>query len=123
MIGQKIDFVVSVAKEFGLHSVGYVGEDVQTAEAIHKALEEHGVAGPFKDGADLMFLDRCYGDNPVVAIAAGWAGVRPGGFLMGTDYSHDERGLSVQRALAEGFNLMTIQIGPAGVWAVRKGAA
>lgn len=121
MIGQKIDFVVSVAKEFDLHAVGYVGDDMRVAEAIHAALEEDGVTGPVDGCVDLMFLDRCWGDDPRAAIAAGWQTVRPGGFLMGTDYTHDEVGLPVQHALEDGFNLMSLQIGPAAVWAVRKG--
>lgn len=120
--GQKTDFVTSVAREFGLHAVGYVGGDEATAKAIHDALQDHGVTGVVDGKADLVFLDECYGDLPQAAIAAGWGMVKVGGFLMGTHYGHDDVGLPVQRALAEGFNLMSIQIGPAGVWAVRKGA-
>ena len=113
------DFIVSICEVFEMKSLAYVGADLEVAEGLPKLIP--GLEGPRPDGkSDIVFLDRCYAEHPKDVIIAGMEMTAPGGFLMGTNYAHDEESLPVQAALADIFNLMMLQVGPGQVWAIRK---
>ena len=118
----RTEFLVSICEVFEMRRVAYVGADPTFAEEIQKLIPN--LEGPSPDTmAQIVFLDRCYGTNPRDVIVAGLSMTAPNGFLMGTDYTHNEEtGLPVQAALTDIFNLMMVQVGPDAVWAVRKAA-
>ena len=121
-MSKRTDFIVSICEVFELKSVAYVGSDPTFLEELLSLLPN--LQGPDANGkADAVFLDRCYANHPRDVISAGVHMTAPNGFLMGTDYTHNEEtGLPVQAALTDIFNLMMVQIGPDSVWAVRKAA-
>lgn len=71
------------------------------------------------DSPDLVFIDALHDYESVKAdIEAWWPRVRPGGVLAGHDWNHQWPG--VERAVAEGFDLMQVGVGPDSVWFVVK---
>lgn len=120
MDGQKTDFPVATMREFGLHTFGYVGRDETFLTEMMTAVGDHPIRGAeVGEKADVVFLD-VYGSDPVAVINAALNQAREGGFVMGSLFDHSEEGIRVQRALADRFNLMGVQVGPCGVWGVRK---
>lgn len=114
------DFVIAVVEQFGIDTFAYVGSDEAFPQEIAERMP--ALKGPEKGKrAGVVFLHACYGDKHKEVIQAGAIAVEPGGFLMGTDYTHNDEGRPVQNALAELFNLMMVQVGPGGIWAIRLG--
>ena len=113
----KSDMLAAVITEFDLHTLAYVGQDPEMEIKLTERLAGRKVEPPGEDLADVIFLDE-YGDNPEGAIAACEQKVKPQGFLMGSKFDH--KNIDVMRAVANCYNLMFVQTGPGGVWAVRK---
>jgi len=114
------DFVIAVAEQFGIDTFAYVGTDEVFPAEVQERMPT--LKGP-ENGkrAGVVFLDDCYGDKPADVIRAGAVAVEPGGFLMGTGFNHSDEGRPVQFALAQLYNLMMVQVGPGGIWAIRLG--
>ena len=104
----KADMLAAVMDEFDLHTVAYIGKDEDFPGALVERLGEREVESPGDEKADCVFLDD-YPEDIVGAIKLAFSKVREGGFLLGSE-----------RGVAECFNLMLCQVGPAGVWCVRK---
>lgn len=83
-------------------------------EAVKQAVE-------LPEKLDLVFIDALH-DYPSVMedIKAWWPLVRVGGALCGHDYNH--KWPSVERAVADSFDLMDVGIGSDSVWFVVKTA-
>jgi len=112
----RTSMLTAVIQEFDLHSVMYVGND----DAFLQELTDNSdrkLESPGDDDADVVFLDE-YGTDPNKAIEIGFGKTKAGGFLMGSKYDHSTK--EVQYSVAEAFNLALVQIGPEGVWCVRK---
>ena len=112
----KADMIAAIIDEFELNTIGYVGTD---GEDFGKALLEKSgrELSPPEGEADICFIDE-YGDDPVGVIGSIFQEVRPGGFICGSGYAHATK--EIMEAVAEIFSLVLVQVGPAGVWAVRK---
>lgn len=113
----KADMLAAVITEFDLHTLAYVGQDEEMEPKLMERLAGRKVEPPGENPADVIFLDE-YGENPVGAIQACEERVANGGFLMGSKFNHQN--VDIMRAVANCYNLMFVQTGPGGVWAVRK---
>lgn len=68
---------------------------------------------------DLIFIDAAHDyDSVMDDIRAWWPMVKEGGMLAGHDFNH--KWPSVQRAVAESFDLLQVGVGPDSVWFVIK---
>lgn len=94
---------------------------ITSAEAAASfSLREHT---ELMDGlyADLIFIDALHDYEHVKQdIGLWWPKVRSGGMLCGHDFNH--KWPSVERAVAESFNLMHIGVAPDSVWFIVKAA-
>jgi len=112
----RTSMLTAVIQEFDLHSVMYIGDDDAFLEELTTTVDRQ-LESPGDDDADVVFLDQ-YGEDPNKAIEIGFGKTKSGGFLMGSKYNHETK--EVQYSVAEAFNLALVQIGPEGVWCVRK---
>ena len=112
----KTDMLAAVIGEFDLTTVAYVGSDEDFPDELLKRLDKE-IEPPGENLADVVYLDD-YGPDRKVAIDACFSKVKEGGFLLGSGFLHKD--VDTMRAVADSFNLMHVQVGPAGTWCVRK---
>lgn len=112
----KADLPAAVIDEFELDTIGYVGKDGESFGNALTERTERKLSQP-EEQADLVFIDD-YGEDPVKIIGACFTQVRTGGFLCGSQYAHSTK--EIMEAVAVLFSLVLVQVGPAGVWCVRK---
>lgn len=110
----KVDMLVAVISEFDLNTVAYLGKDDGFEAALLEKLDKD-ISGPEGDTADVVYIDE-YADQPEAVIQAVFH--KAHGFLMGSKFDHDH--IDVMRAVANLFNLAFVQVGPSGVWCVRR---
>lgn len=71
---------------------------------------------------DCVFIDAAHDQQSVVAdIRRWWPLIRPGGVLVGHDFNH--KWPTVERAVAECFDLMEVGVGTDSVWFVPRNGA
>lgn len=116
----KTDMLAAVITEFGLRTVAYIGSDDDFPDALVQRIGEHEISGPGEGLADAVYLDQ-WGEDPAGDIGIAMTKVKPGGFLFGSEYLHSN--LPVMEAVAQQFNLMYVQVGPAGTWCIQKAQA
>lgn len=95
-----------------------VGEDKERC-TMYRATSKDAATDVPDGGVDLVFIDALHDYESVKEdIALWWPKVRAGGMLAGHDFNHQWPG--VERAVAEGFDLMQVGIAPDSVWFVIK---
>lgn len=114
MSKHKADMLAAVIDEFQLSTVAYIGNDETFGDSLRERTERE-LDGPGDNTADVTYLDD-YGEAPRAAIQVAFE--KSHGFVMGSQYDHQH--IDVMRAVAEAFNLACVQVGPCGVWCVRR---
>ena len=125
MINHKAELLAAVILEFNLKHIAYIGTDDTFDVTLKELLGDYEMAGlpedeegrPIPASADAVYLDAWDGDFEK-AIEMAMSLVRPSAFLLGSEYLHSN--LPVMEAIESSFNLMRVQVGPAGSWCVQR---
>ena len=125
MLVHKATLLAAVIQEFELKCVAYIGSDETFNDVLLELLGDYELQGlpedeegrPIPASADAVYVDE-WGNDPLKAIDTAMQLIRPGAFLFGSEYLHSN--LPVMSAVEERFNLMRVQVGPAGTWCTQR---